>query len=128
MTWDGVPEHRGLRGPGEQPADGRTPHQRRQEYLDRINAYRAASQRQAHQDAAPTAGASNPADPQMPPDPFAGTLPGAIAQAEMLHSLIEGGMTEPQALYYLACLLQVGLAMRLGRFTGDLPPWPPETP
>ena len=42
----------------------------------------------------------------------------------MLRSLVEGGMTEPQALYYLACLVQVGLAMRLGTFNADVPPWP----
>lgn len=127
MGWDGVPEHRGLRGGGEQPQDARTREQRRQDYLDRINAYRAASQRQEQRDAAHSAGASSPADPQMPPDPFAGTLPGAIAQAEMLRSLLDGGMTEPQALYYMACLLQVGLAMRMGHFPGELPPWPPDS-
>ncbi len=116
MGWDGVPEHRGLRGQGEQPPDARTAQQRHQDHLARINAYREAAGGQVPQGG----------EAQMPPDPFSGTLPGAIAQAEMLHSLIEGGMTEPQALYYLACLVQVGLAMRLGRFTGDLPPWPPE--
>ncbi len=105
-----------MRGQGEQPPDARTAQQRHQDHLARINAYREAAGGQVPQGG----------EAQMPPDPFSGTLPGAIAQAEMLHSLIEGGMTEPQALYYLACLVQVGLAMRLGRFTGDLPPWPPE--
>jgi hypothetical protein len=133
---DGVPEHRGLRREGEQPPDARALHQRHQAYLDRINAYRAATRRQEQQDATSAADASAQGGPQaasnpdalgMPPDPFSGTLPGAIAQAEMLHSLIEGGMTEPQALYYMACLLQVGLAMRMGRFPEELPPWPPET-
>ena len=115
MAWDGVPEHRGLRGEGGQPEP--LNEQRRQEYLERINAYRAQRQRQQDQ---------QPAEPGMPPDPFTGNMVGAAAQAEMFHSLVEGGMSEPQALYYLACLVQVGLAMRLGRFEGDLPPWPPE--
>jgi hypothetical protein len=61
-------------------------------------------------------------------DPFTGTTMGAIAQHEMFRSLTEGGFTEPQALYYLACLVQVGLAMRMGRFDGDLPPWPQQPP
>jgi hypothetical protein len=116
----------------------------RQRYLDDIAARRkaAADKAQARGDGAsaqdylrrlaemretrqPDAGGTM--DGAMPPDPFSGTLPGAIAQAEMLHSLVEGGMTESQALYYLACLVQVGLAMRMGRFSGELPPWPPET-
>jgi hypothetical protein len=106
MAWDGIPEHRNLHGGGESPLD---PEQRKA-YLKRI--IEAGS------------GAQTPPVGEMPPDPFSGSLPGAIAQAEMLASLIEGGFTEPQALYYLACLVQVGLAMRMGRFTGEMPPWP----
>lgn len=116
MTWDGVPEHRGLRGENDPP-----PHlsaERRQQYLDRINAYRAARQRQE---------AEAQAVPGMPPDPFSSNMVGAAAQVEMFRSLVEGGMSEPQALYYLACLVQVGLAMQLGRFEG-MPPWPTDGP
>lgn len=109
MTWDGQPEHRGLRK-GE-PLDP----QERAAHLRRI----IEASGRTEPPRTPT-----PAVPGMPPDPFSGTLPGAIAQAEMLRSLVEGGMTEPQALYYLACLVQVGLAMRLGTFNADVPPWP----
>lgn len=112
MTWDGIPEHRNLRGEGDTPPHLLGP-QERKAYMRRI--IEAAGHAQ-----------SEPADPQMPPDPFNGTLPGAIAQAEMLQSLLDAGFTEPQALYYMACLLQVGLAMRMGRFDTEIPPWPPQ--
>lgn len=112
MTWDGIPEHRNLRDEDQTPPHLLGPAERKT-YIDRLLA---------------SAGQTQPApgDPQMPPDPFNGTLPGAIAQAEMLQSLLDAGFTEPQALYYMACLLQVGLAMRMGRFDAEIPPWPPQ--
>lgn len=122
MTWDGVPEHRNLQGDGEKPAGMLTPEQRKA-YLDSIAEARARMEPPQN-----AGGAAHAHGPEMPPDPFSGSLPGAIAQAEMLRSLLEGGFTEPQALYYMACLVQVGLAMRMGRFAGDLPPWPTEEP
>lgn len=116
MTWDGKPEHRNLRGEDDPP-----PHllgaEERDAYIKRILGSTGRTQ--------PPPTPQAPDGLQMPPDPFSGTLPGAMAQAEMFHSLAEGGMTEPQALYYLACLVQVGLAMRMGRFDAQLPP-PPE--
>jgi hypothetical protein len=115
VTWDGKPEHRNLRKEGNTPPHLLGPEERLA-YVKRI--IEASGRTDAPRTPVPD-------DLEMPPDPFSGTLPGAMAQAEMLHSLIEGGMTEPQALYYLACLVQVGLAMRMGRFDAELPP-PPE--
>lgn len=121
MGWDGVPEHRNLHKDDDPPPALSA--EQRKAYLESIAEARGPLGAQRRPLAAPA-----PGEPGMPPDPFSGSLPGAIAQAEMLHSLIEGGFTEPQALYYLACLVQVGLAMRMGRFDAEPPPWPPETP
>lgn len=107
MTWDGIPEHRNLHGDGDEP---KSP-------ADYLRDQAARMRR----------GEPQPAPGPMPPDPFSSTAVGAVAQGEMFRSLTaEGGLTEPQALYYLACLVQVGLAMQTGRFGGTLPPWPGE--
>lgn len=69
-----------------------------------------------------------PATP-MPSDPFSGTDMGAIATVEMFRSLTGAGMAETHALFYLACLLQVGIAVSQGRLTappGFEPPAPGE--
>jgi hypothetical protein len=42
---------------------------------------------------------------QMPPDPMAAMAGGAIAIHEMFLGLLEGGFTEPQALYLMGVWL-----------------------
>lgn len=120
MAWDGVPEHRNLHGSDPDAPPPLLGSKERGEYLRRILRETARAPHPPREDAA--------AAPGMPADPVGGLLSSTIALAEILHSLIEGGMSEPQALYYLACLSHVRLAMLTGRFDPDLPPWPPEAP
>jgi hypothetical protein len=101
MTWDGKPEHRNFGG-GDQPPKP-LGDQRRD-----ISA-RLGWQLQAPQP-----------DP-MPADPFDGLAAPAVAQVEMFHAAVDAGLTETQALYYVACLVQVGRAMDEGGM-----PDPPE--
>lgn len=117
MAWDGVPEHRNLRGGNASPPLGS---EERGAYLRRIlsESTRPTRPQVPREDAAATAG--------MPMDPVGAMLSSSIALAEILHSLIEGGLSEPQALYYLACLSHIRLAMLTGEFGAELPPWPPE--
>lgn len=96
MTWDGVPEHRNLGGDGEQPKP-----------LDRIRDLLGGLQK------------PQPETPQMPADPFSGMAAEATAMHEIFRSLNAGGFTEQQALFYIACLMQVGNALKAG---GLLPP------
>lgn len=104
MTWDGVPEHRNLQGDGD--GDGEDP---RKMPLDRLRDLFGGQQ-------PPEAGA----------DPFAGlTDPsgldeGAMATHEMYRALTAPGrFTAVEALYYQACLVQVGIAIQQG---GLIPP------
>lgn len=122
MTWDGIPEHRNLRGgDGEQPeaaGDGKReasgwpgfgpePDPATMAEVLRMQAERLA--RQSRQ----------PGSPQMPADPFDGMTAGATAMHEMFRSMVASGFTEQQVLFYLACLMQVGNALKQG---GLLPP------
>lgn len=132
MSWDGIPEHRNLGRDGDVP--DLSPGESAARFLDAVQRQNrlhaeAAQRRQAFLNdiaARRAEAAGRQASGDMPPDPFSGGAVGAVAQGEMFRSLVEGGMTEPQALYYLACLVQVGLAMQLGKFNGELPPWPGE--
>lgn len=117
MTWDGIPEHRNLRGEDAAPPHLLGPEERKA-YIKRI------IESSGH--ARPGPESTPPTADGMPADPFNGLMSSSIALAEILHSLIDGGFTEPQALYYLACLSQIRLAMLTGQLGTDLPPWPPE--
>jgi hypothetical protein len=95
MTWDGQPLNRNLGdGDGEpkSPAD----------YLRNL-----------------FGGPPRLPVPSMPADPFNGISAGATATHEMFRAHVEAGFTEQQALFYLGCLMQVGLAIQQG---GLLPP------
>src|SRR5262249_38298853 len=98
MSWDGIPEHRNLGGDGEQP----------KKPPDALRDIRGG-----------------PAKPpaSLPADPFSGTDEGAIATYEIFRSHVAAGFTEQQVLFYQACLIHVGIAMKRG---GLLPP--PEEP
>jgi hypothetical protein len=100
MTWDGNPEHRNLHGDGDQKRPAR------ESWADRLRP-------------------KPPPAAQMPLDPFNGITEAVMAQVEMIRSAIEAGLTEPQALFYVACLVQVGAAMREGGMLGPMPE-PPE--
>lgn len=100
MTWDGIPEHRNLHGDDGDP---------RKMPPDRLRDLFGAQQ--------PQGGGT---------DPFAGlTDPsgldeGAMATHEMYRALTAPGrFTAVEALYYQACLVQVGIAIQRG---GLIPP------
>lgn len=127
MSWDGIPEHRNLSGDdAERP---KTPSGYRRE----IAAWLAGLPDPAPQSAAEyfreQAARLSPEPPQpqpgeMPPDPFDGIAAAAVAQAEIFRAMTAAGLTEPQALYYLACLVHVGRAMQEGHMLGPMPPDP----
>lgn len=48
----------------------------------------------------------------MPADPFNGLSEPAIAQVAMIDAVREAGLPESSALLYVACLVQVGLAIQ----------------
>lgn len=96
MTWDGIPEHRNLGGDGEP----KNP-------LDALRDF--------------LGGPPKP-PPSMPADPFSGLAGPAAAQAEMIEAMRGAGLSEPSALLYVACLVQVGIAMQRG---GLIPPEEP---
>lgn len=96
MTWDGIPENRGLGDNGEP----RKP-------LDSLRDW--------------LGGQPRPPQPAMPADPFGGMTEGAVATVEVFRAHVEAGLTEQQGLFYCACLIQVGLAMQRG---GLIPPEP----
>jgi hypothetical protein len=96
MTWDGIPEHRNLPGDGDEPKSPA-------DYLRNLFGGPPRSPRSL----------------PMPDDPFSGISAGATATHEMFRAHVEAGFTEQQALFYLGCLMQVGLAIQQG---GLLPP------
>lgn len=107
MSWDGIPEHRNLQGGGEQP---RPPFGRWRDFFGDMPA--------------PVPVGEAPADaPQMPADPFTGMAAPSVAAVELFRSHVEAGMTEQQALFYLACINAVWLAIQRG---GLLDRWPQE--
>lgn len=100
MTWDGIPEHRNLGGGDDE------------EPKTAAGFLRDQAERLARQ-------AGQPGPGQMPADPFNGMAAGAAAMHEMFRSTVAAGFTEQQSLFYLACLMQVGNALKAG---GLLPP------
>lgn len=95
MTWDGIPEHRNLGGDGEEP-------KKPADFLRGL-----------------FGGPPRVPGPPMPADPFDSMTAGATAAHEMFRAHVEAGFTEQQALFYLGCLMQVGLAIQQG---GLVPP------
>lgn len=129
MTWDGKPEHRGMRDDG-QP---KTTEDYRREIAERAAELpqphpRTAAEYFRDQAGRLTRDRREPEPDPMPPDPFGGMTAPLVAQVEMIRAAIDAGLTEPQALYYVACLVQVGNAMREGGMLGQMPQWPPEAP
>lgn len=100
MTWDGKPEHRN-RGGGQPP---KNPAEILREFARH---------------------GRNPEPGPMPADPFGELAAAAVAQVEMFRAMTDAGLTETQALYYVACLVQVGRAMTEGGMLGPMPE-PPE--
>jgi hypothetical protein len=98
MTWDGQPEHRNLGGDGDD-----NPEKAAQFLRDFLGGPRL------------------PPVPPMAADPFSGAFEGAVATHELFRAHREAGFTEQQVLFYLACLIQVGNALKAG---GLLPPDP----
>lgn len=129
MSWDGIPEHRNLGGDGAQP---KTTEDYRRGISDWLGSrlepgpptaagyFREQAARLGRRSPDAAAG-PEPADT----DPFAGLTDlsgldeGATATHEMFRSHVKAGFTEQQTLFYLACLMQVGNAIKAG---GLLPP------
>jgi len=115
MTWDGVPEHRNLGGDGEQPA--KTTDDYRREIADWLGqrpkpAPSTAAEFMRKQ--AERMGRHAPEPDPMPADPFSGLTEAAVAQVAMIEAVRDAGLSEPSALFYVACLVQVGLVIQQG--------------
>lgn len=127
MTWDGVPEHRNLGG-GEQPAKTTENYKRQlRDWLagqpdpdlgSAADYFREQAARLAPR-SPEAAAAEDPADPFAGLTELSGMDEGAAATHEMFRSHVKAGFTEQQTLFYLACLMQVGHALKAG---GLLPP------
>lgn len=127
MTWDGVPEHRNLGG-GEQPPKTTEDYRRqiRDWLADRPKPGPESAAEYFREQAAKlgrqspeAAAAGDQADPFAGLTELSGMDEGAAATHEMFRSHVKAGFTEQQTLFYLACLIQVGHAIKAG---GLLPP------
>jgi hypothetical protein len=107
MTWDGQPLNRNLGGDGEQP---KIPFGRWRDFFGELPCPPVTPGEQPRQDGEGT---------QMPADPFGGVDEGAIATVEMFRAHVAAGLSEQQALFFCACLVQVGHVIQQG---GLLPP------
>lgn len=124
MTWDGIPEHRNLNADGTPKTAG--------DYKRDIEEGRARLPKPQPRPQAPgeffreqaermgwKVPAPDPEPDPMPADPFNGLTEAAAAQVSMIEALREAGLPEQAALFYVACLVQVGIAIQNG---GLLPP------
>lgn len=128
MTWDGVPEHRNLNGDGT-PKTAEDYRREIEEGRARLPQPRPKTPGEFFREQAERMGwkvpAPEPEPDPMPADPFNGLTEAAVAQVAMIEEMREAGLSEPQALYYVACLVQVGRAMAEGGMLGEMPE-PPE--